>query len=69
MNITETCLPYKSQTFIVEKTTNLCCVMFVHVCGLCCDMFVHVCGFLLGRKSTYSLERKKAQSDVRIGGT
>jgi len=48
---------------------GLCCDMFVHVCGLCCDMFVHVCGFLLGRKSTYSLERKKAQSDVRIGGT
>jgi len=58
MNITETCLPYKSPSFIVEKTTNLWCVLFVHVCG-----------FLLGMKTTNSLERKKVQADVRIGGT
>ena len=54
-------------------------VLFVHVSGFVCAcmwfclcmyvvLFVHVCGFLLGRKSTNSLERKKDQADLRIGG-
>jgi hypothetical protein len=58
MSITETCLPYKSPSIRVEKTTNLWCVLSVHVCG-----------FLLGRKSTNLLERKKTQAAVIIGGS
>ena len=31
MNITDSCLPYKFPSIRVDKTTNMWCVLFVHI--------------------------------------